>query len=79
MNDKLKTEINHQIMLFWTNLFNHKRTYIKPKKPPKPTQPTSSVWNLQEQIRLSKTITILKRHKYRLIQRRKTQLNKSHA
>jgi hypothetical protein len=59
---------------FWTNLFNYRKTYLKPTKPKKPT-PT---WNQAEQIRFSKTITILKRHKQRVIQNRQKLKNKSH-
>jgi len=59
-------------MNFWTNLFNRRRTYIKPKKPQKPTPPK---WNLQEQISLSKSITLLKRHKNQKIQHHKNQMN----
>jgi hypothetical protein len=60
---------------FWTNLFNYRKTYLKPTKPKKPT-PT---WNQSEQIRISKLISRLNRHKYRIVQHRKAQLNKPHA
>jgi hypothetical protein len=62
---------------FWTNLFNRPKTYTKPAKTKKPASP---VWNQQEAIRISKTITMLKRHKQKVIQNRKSQLYKrSHA
>ena len=65
-------------MSFWTNLFNHRKTYIKPTKPISAQKPE---WNQAEQIRISKLISRLTRHKYRQIQKHKSQLNKnkSHA
>ena len=62
-------------MKFW-NLFNHQKTYIKPKKPFKPAKPTPT-WNQPEQIRISKLISRLNRHKYHVIQHHKAQFNKS--